>query len=148
MGGSTWDGEEAALLDAYVNLKKEFPKLALVLAPRHVERSEAVLAEVSARRLEVVRRTSLNGSSNPDVLLLDTTGELKNFFCCADAIFIGKSLTQHGGQNIIEPALCGKPVIVGPNMENFRSVVEDFRQADALVEVRDAMTWRVRCGTS
>ncbi len=138
LGGSTWAGEEAALLDAYRELKKDFPGLALVLAPRHVDRSEAVLGLAAARGLTVARRTSLNGSSNPDVLLLDTTGELKNFYGCADAIFIGRSLTRHGGQNIIEPALSGKPIVVGPNMENFRAVVEDFRRAEALIEVRDA----------
>lgn len=138
LGGSTWTGEEAVLLDAYLGLKRDFPSLALVLAPRHVERSEAVLAEVSARGLTAVRRTRPDGAANPDVLLLDTTGELRNFYACADAIFIGRSLTRHGGQNIIEPALRGKPIIVGPNMENFRTVVQEFRRAEALIEVRDA----------
>jgi 3-deoxy-D-manno-octulosonic-acid transferase len=75
---------------------------------------------------------------NPDVLLVDTTGELRNFYAVASVIFVGKSLTQHGGQNIIEPAACAKPVLVGPNMENFESIVPDFLAAQALVQVKDA----------
>jgi 3-deoxy-D-manno-octulosonic-acid transferase len=138
LGGSTWDGEEAILFDAFKALRGDFPDLALVVAPRHVERSARVAAEAAQRDLSVVRRTVGNGVARADVLLLDTTGELKNFYACADAIFVGKSLTQSGGQNIIEPAMYGRPVIVGPNMENFRGVVEDFRRADAIVEVQDA----------
>ena len=77
-------------------------------------------------------------STPPDVLLVDTTGELRSFYACADVIFVGKSLTEHGGQNIVEPALCGKPIIVGPNMENFAAVTQDFLAAAALLQVRDA----------
>jgi 3-deoxy-D-manno-octulosonic-acid transferase len=71
------------------------------------------------------------------VLLVDTTGELKDFYVHADVIFVGKSLTQHGGQNIIEPAALGKPVVVGPNMENFVPVMADFTAANAVVQVAD-----------
>jgi 3-deoxy-D-manno-octulosonic-acid transferase len=138
LGGSTWPGEEAALLDALCALRGQFPDLALVLAPRHVDRAEAVLAEARSRGLTAVRRTGSGGAANPDVLLLDTTGELRRLYACADAIFIGRSLTRRGGQNIIEPALSGKPIVVGPYTENFHAVVEDFRRAGALIEVRDA----------
>jgi 3-deoxy-D-manno-octulosonic-acid transferase len=103
-----------------------------------VERTGEVMAEIEKRSLRCARRTSANGGVRPDVFVLDTTGELKNFYACADVIFMGKSLTQHGGQNIIEPALYGKPVIVGPHMENFSAVVQDFLAADALVQVHDA----------
>jgi 3-deoxy-D-manno-octulosonic-acid transferase len=136
LGGSTWPGEEEALLDAYRALKPRHPRLALVLAPRHVERVPSILPVIGERGLEVRRRSlPASDAGRPDVLLIDTTGELKNFYACADVIFVGKSLTQHGGQNVIEPALYGKPVVVGPNMENFAAIVEDFRQASALVQV-------------
>jgi 3-deoxy-D-manno-octulosonic-acid transferase len=137
LGGSTWAGEEGLLLDAFKSLRTSNKGLALILAPRHVERSAEVLADIRDRGLSVARRTDIKDTlpRRPDVLLLDTTGELKDFYACADVIFIGKSLTQHGGQNIIEPAMFGKPIVVGPNMENFRSVAEDFLAAKALVQV-------------
>ncbi len=142
LGGSTWAGEEVALLDIYKSLRPRFPRLALVLVPRHAERAGSVLKEIEARGLSVIRRTAINGGAAPsaraDVLLVDTTGELRGFYVCATVIFIGKSLTEHGGQNVIEPALEGKPILVGPNMENFAAIMADFRQADALLQVRDA----------
>ncbi len=140
LGGSTWAGEEAALLDAYRGLKERFPRLALVLVPRHAERSGDVVKDIEAAGLRWVRRTALEAGpqERPDVLLVDTTGELKMFYAAASIIFVGKSLTQHGGQNIIEPAQFGKPILVGPNMENFAAVMDDFRSAGAIVEVKDA----------
>jgi len=138
LGGSTWDGEEAALLDTLVALRPLLPDLALVLVPRHAERRAEVLHEIAARHLTVVCRSAMKSIERPDVLLVDTTGELRNFYAVANVIFVGKSLTQHGGQNIIEPAACAKPMIVGPNMENFESIVPDFLAAQALVQVSDA----------
>ncbi|MEI7851728.1 MAG: glycosyltransferase, partial [Kiritimatiellales bacterium] len=78
-----------------------------------------------------------NGAAKPDVLVVDTTGELMNFYAAADVVFVGKSLCEHGGQNPIEPALFGKPIVVGPNMENFPSVMDDFLAAKALRQVAD-----------
>jgi 3-deoxy-D-manno-octulosonic-acid transferase len=147
LGGSTWAGEEHALLDAYKGLKTRYRNLVLVLAPRHAERTPQVLREIQDHAMKVVRRTELKdpeatARARPQVFLLDTTGELKNFYACADVIFIGKSLTQHGGQNIIEPALYGKPIVVGRHMENFRAVVEDMDGAEALVQVGDLQSLR------
>ncbi len=138
LGGSTWPGEEAVLLDTLVALRPLVPDLALVLVPRHAERRAEVLREIEERHLKVVCRSEMNKQERPDVLLVDTTGELRNFYAVASVIFVGKSLTQHGGQNIIEPAACAKPVLVGPNMENFESIVPDFLAARALVQVGDA----------
>lgn len=140
LGGSTWAGEEEALLDVYKELRATIKELVLVLVPRHAERRDKVLSAIADRGLSVVRRTEVKAraSAAPDVLLVDTTGELRSFYACADVIFVGKSLCEHGGQNIIEPALCGKPIIVGPNMENFAVVAQDFLAAGALVQVRDA----------
>ncbi|MDD4872812.1 MAG: 3-deoxy-D-manno-octulosonic acid transferase [Kiritimatiellae bacterium] len=142
-GGSTWPGEEAVLLDIYKRLKGLFGNLKLVLVPRHAERSTEVEGEIMRSGLSYIRRTDLGGPIlkkpvSPDVLLVNTTGELKNFYACASIIFVGKSLTQHGGQNVIEPALYAKPIVVGPNMENFAAVVTDFLQAGAIIQVKDA----------
>jgi 3-deoxy-D-manno-octulosonic-acid transferase len=148
LGGSTWPGEEHALMDAYKGLKTRYRNLVLVLAPRHAERAPAVLREIQDHALKVVRRSELadpaaQARARPQVFLLDTTGELKNFYACADVIFVGKSLmSQHGGQNLIEPALYGKPIVVGQNMENFRAVADDMAEADALVQVTDLQSLR------
>ena len=143
VGGSTWKGEEGILLDLLKRLRAEFPNLKLILVPRHAERRAEVEAEIRARGLTHVRRSEIGKggaaeTAAPDVLLVDTTGELKDFYAAADVIFVGKSLASRGGQNVIEPAALGKPVIVGPYMSNFEAVVADFLAADAIVQVPDA----------
>ena len=140
LGGSTWPGEEAALLDFYKENRGRFPGLRLVLVPRHFERSDEVQREIESHGFAALRRSRLpEGTASPDsVLLVDTTGELRCFYAVATVIFVGKSLTDHGGQNIIEPAQCGKPIVVGPHMENFPVIIRDFLAAEAIVQVRDA----------
>jgi len=141
VGGSTWKGEEEILLDLLKRLRPEFPALKLVLVPRHAERRAEVEGVIKASGLSHVRRSEIGkapaASATSDVLLVDTTGELKDFYASADIIFVGKSLTSKGGQNIIEPAGLAKPIIVGPHMSNFEGVVADFLAADAIVQVSD-----------
>ena len=148
LGGSTWAGEEEVLLDAYRRFKPAHPGLVLVLVPRHAERRDEVMAAIRARGLTVVQRSLGGGAPGaaPDVLLADTTGELRHIYTVGDVVFVGKSLTQHGGQNPIEPASCGKAVIVGPNMENFPDIMRDFREAGALVQVADAEGFSAEVG--
>ncbi len=143
VGGSTWAGEEEALLDAYRAAQARHPGLLLALVPRHAERRDEVLAAIRERELTVVQRSRFPDgapppAARPDVLLVDTTGELRGFYAAADLVFVGKSLTQTGGQNPIEPARDGKPILVGPHMENFAEVARDFRDAGAWVQVADA----------
>lgn len=143
LAGSTWPGEEAILIDAAAKLRKGgFPALRLVLVPRHAERAPEVEALLQQRGVAYVRRSRLDarkpGDPVSDVLLVDTTGELKHLYGIATVVFVGKSLTARGGQNIIEPACFGKPVVVGPHMENFEAVADDFRRAGALLQVADA----------
>ncbi len=138
LGGSTWPGEEAVLCDLYKKLKVKNPNLFLVLVPRHVERADEVTQCMEERHLTFLRRSQLETSpigQTPDVLFVDTTGELRNFYSVADVIFVGKSLLEHGGQNPIEPAMCGKAIVVGPNMENFPAVMPVFLSHEALVQV-------------
>jgi len=140
LGGSTWPGEESVLLNIYRDLESRFHRLKLVLVPRHAERAETVLKEIESKGFKPIRRSELSESGDNvsgDVLLVDTTGELNRLYPSATVIFVGKSLTQHGGQNIIEPAMCGKPIVVGPNMENFPVVIHDFISARALAQVKD-----------
>jgi 3-deoxy-D-manno-octulosonic-acid transferase len=133
VGGSTWPGEEEALCKIYKTLREKVPKLFLVLVPRHVERRDDVVATIEGQGLTCSLRSQ--GALPADVLVVDTTGEILTFYAVADLVFVGKSLCEHGGQNPIEPALLGKPVIVGPNMENFPAVMDDFREANALRQV-------------
>ena len=143
VGGSTWDGEEEILLDIFREARRTHPNLMLALVPRHAERREEVLAAIRERDFSVLQRSRYPDEAaalerRPDVLLVDTTGELRGFYAVADVVFVGKSLTQTGGQNPIEPARDGKPVVVGPHMENFQAIAQDFRDAGAWLQARDA----------
>ncbi len=140
LAGSTWPGEETILLGVYKRLKLEFANLKLVLVPRHAERRSEVEAEIAKLELKHTCRSELGKSSVElhDILLVDTTGELKDLYSVASVIFVGKSLCSTGGQNVIEPALPGKPIIVGPHLENFPDVAKDFTEAKAMVQVADA----------
>lgn len=138
-GGSTWDGEEAILCQLYKRLKTTIPNLFLVLAPRHVERREEVQRTLNEQGLSYALRSMDDDYPLcPDVLVVDTTGELMHFYAVSDVVFVGKSLCHRGGQNPIEPALFGKPVVVGPNMGNFPAVMNDFLACDAIRQVADA----------
>jgi 3-deoxy-D-manno-octulosonic-acid transferase len=141
VAGSTWPGEEEVLCRIYKNLRQKHPELFLVLVPRHAERRDAVVKTLEAQNLSFVLRSICRPGDltrRPDVLVVDTTGDLMSFYAAADVVFVGKSLCEHGGQNPIEPALFGKAIVVGPNMENFPSVMDDFISAKALRQVRDS----------
>ncbi len=141
LGGSTWPGEELALLEIFKDLKDSFPKLKLVLVPRHAERRAEVENDIRQVGLDYTLRSNLDvpDVNLSDILLVDTTGELRDLYYAATVIFVGKSLGNNvGGQNIIEPALAGKPIIAGPHLENFPDVAKDFLSAKALIQVRDA----------
>lgn len=140
LGASTWNGEEDLLLDVYARERAVNPKLFLVLAPRHAERREEILALIEKKGLSAVTRQQMQAEpeadfGGADLFLLDTTGELSCFYPHAALVFVGKSLCRHGGQNPIEPAACGRAVVVGPNMENFRIVMSDLLAGDAIVQV-------------
>jgi len=142
LGGSTWAGEEEVLLDIYRIVRKNHPTLMLVLVPRHAERREEVLSSIRERDFSVLQRSRFDDDAapleqRPDVLLVDTTGELRGFYAVSDLIFVGKSLTQTGGQNPIEPAKDGKPILVGPHMENFPAISRDFLQARAYAQAKN-----------
>ncbi len=129
LGGSTHPGEEKILGRVYQNLRRSFPDLFLIVAPRHVERAAVVRVELEALGLRVVNRTVLTPTEGPcDVLLLDTTGELRAWYTVATLVFIGKSLTAIGGQNPAEAVAAGKPVMFGPHMENFADFVSGALQ--------------------
>jgi 3-deoxy-D-manno-octulosonic-acid transferase len=140
LAGSTHEGEEEILADALTILRRDFPGARLLIAPRHVERTADIMSRLTAKNLRVLRRTAEPDGSPPDVLLLDTTGELRDWYFCADAVFIGKSLAGSGGQNPVEAILAARPVLFGPRMENFASLRDALCAAGGVIEVRDAAT--------
>ncbi len=139
VAGSTVEGEEPLLLDACAEVLKVYPRMALILAPRHRERFAAVAKLVSDSPLELVRRSDWAGEPLPPgtVFLLDSIGELASLYALADVAFVGGSLVPKGGHNILEPAQHGVPIVIGPHYENFRDIITIFLRADA-VRVVDA----------
>lgn len=138
VAGSTWPGEEEILFD----LLAKIPGLFLVLVPRHVERTPAIL-ELAKRKGVTVALRKGEPSSGGDCLLVNTTGELKAFYDLATVIFVGKSMPGNvGGQNIVEAAASGHPAIFGPHMENFREISRQFLDAGACLQVADAAALR------
>jgi 3-deoxy-D-manno-octulosonic-acid transferase len=142
LGGSTHDGEEAVLAEVFQRLRKQFPDLFLVVVPRHFERSRDAGRALRDHGVKFVYRSDIIPGTQMkpgevDCLLVNTTGELKFFYDHATVIFVGKSLTAEGGQNPIEPAAVSKPVIFGPNMQNFADVVRDFLTQDGAVQVKN-----------
>jgi 3-deoxy-D-manno-octulosonic-acid transferase len=143
LGASTHDGEEAILGEIFLRLRKQFPNLFLVLVPRHFERSRDAARDLKERGVKFIYRTDVGSNTQlkpgeVDCLLVNSTGELKFFYEYATVVFVGKSLTAQGGQNPIEPAAAGKPVVFGPNMQNFADVVREFLAKDGAVQVPNA----------
>jgi 3-deoxy-D-manno-octulosonic-acid transferase len=130
VGGSTHAPEEEILLDAYARLREKFPRLRLVLAPRHLERLEEVLGVVRAKGFTPKRLSE--GAIETEVGVLDTMGELYKLYCGAAVAFVGGSFAPRGGQSVIEPASLGKPIVAGPGMENFADAAEKLDSLGAL----------------
>lgn len=145
LGGSTWPGEELALVKAWQTARQQVPHLKLVLVPRHMERGNEIEQALNQQGLTCLRRSRLktqtesNVPSENSVLLVDTTGELFALYAFANLVFVGKTLDPNiGGQNMIEPASFGKGIVVGPHTENFTAIMHHFRVAQALCEVTSA----------
>ncbi|MDD5128791.1 MAG: 3-deoxy-D-manno-octulosonic acid transferase [Candidatus Omnitrophica bacterium] len=140
--GSTHPGEEEIITKAYKELLLSFPKLKLLIAPRHTERSRDVAKLVSGGSFMPVFISSISGACptcvNNPVFILDVMGELLNYYSAADIVFVGGSLVKTGGHNILEPASQKKPVIFGPQMFNFRDIAKLFLQNKAAVMVADS----------
>jgi len=139
VAGSTMEGEEPLLIRAFEIVRGAHPRAVLILAPRHPQRWEAVTALVKSLGLPCWRRSLWSGEDLAGgVLVLDTIGELAGVYALGDLAFVGGSLVEHGGHNILEAAQYGIPVLVGPHYENFRDMVNLFRAADAIKVVGQA----------
>lgn len=142
VAGSTHEGEEEMITSVYTKLKEDFHGLNLIIAPRHPERFFEVEKMLESLEINFVKRSSLGiHPSHPDeingeLILLDSIGELSVIYGISTIAIIGKSFRGYGGQNPLEPAFWGKPIICGPHMENF-PIIGDFYKEGAAIEVSE-----------
>ena len=139
LGGSTHPGEEEILAKIFQQLRGEFPALFLIIAPRHVERTRDIAAQLGALGVRSVRRSEIDPATSADCLLLDTTGELRDWYSVATVVFMGKSLTARGGQNPVEAIVADRPVVFGPQMENFASLARSLVAAGGALQPNDEL---------
>jgi 3-deoxy-D-manno-octulosonic-acid transferase len=140
IAASTLKGEEMPVLAAFATVRRAHPNTLLILAPRKPERFAEAEALARGEGLRVMRRTELAVDAEPraDVVILDSIGELAHVFPVATVVFVGGSLVDQGGHNILEPAVHGKPIVFGPHMENFAEIAAAFLAHQAAVQVPDA----------
>ena len=128
--------EDDAVLAGFADLLGEHPGMQLLIAPRRPERFDVVAAKLQAAGMPFIRRSQVDeATSSTPVILLDSIGELGALFPYGDVVFMGGTLAERGGHNILEPAMCGKPVIAGPHMENFAAIRDRFLAARGYVAI-------------
>jgi 3-deoxy-D-manno-octulosonic-acid transferase len=137
VAGSSHRGEEEILIEVLGMVRADYPTFSMVLAPRHPERFGEVEKLLKSTTFAFHRKSQVRSEQyfERDILLLDTVGELPDFFAAGDITFVGGSLVNAGGHNILEPARCKKPVLFGPHMSNFASIAEGMTKTGAAIEV-------------
>lgn len=137
IAGSTHPGEEEIILDCYSLLRKKYNQARLIICPRHVERAADIYNIIKSKQMRPVNMSEINGIAvdQEAVIVVDTIGQLRNLYSLAKVVIIGKTFKVGGGQNMIEPAFFGKPVIAGPLTYNFKDVVDLLIHEKALVQV-------------
>jgi 3-deoxy-D-manno-octulosonic-acid transferase len=138
VAGSTLRGEEGPVLRAFARVKKASPSALAIFAPRQPERFGEVERLARDAGFVTIRRTELPIDAEPraDVVVLDSIGELAQIYQVATAVFVGGSLVDHGGHNILEPAIFGRAIIFGPHMQNFKEIADTFLANGAAVQVQ------------
>jgi len=148
IAGSTHEGEEEAVVEAYLRIRQDHPETILVLAPRHVERTARVEKLLANHGInDFVRRSQVGegGLKGKRVVLWDTLGELFKVYSLGTVVFCGASLVPRRGQNILEPAAWGKVVLYGPSMEDFLDAHELLQGVGAGIMVRNSEELAERC---
>jgi 3-deoxy-D-manno-octulosonic-acid transferase len=143
--GSTHAGEEQIAAEIFLGLRHEFSDLFLLIAPRHFERTAEIQRMLEALGLGVTLRTDTITPphvTQPDCFILNAMGELQHWYAVGTVVFVGKTLTAHGGQNPVEPIAAGRPVIFGPNMENFATLARSLVQRGGAIQVANAVGLR------
>lgn len=137
MAGSTHRGEEEILLESFLKIKKEYPKAKMILAPRDIMRAGDLSRMVQKKGMKSILRTEADKAGTGDVILLDTIGELGRLYSVGDIVFVGGSLIEQGGHNILEPAAHGKVILIGPYMFNFKDSYALFSGRGACLTVQN-----------
>jgi len=142
IAGSTHAGEEEIVLEVYKELLEASDSLQLLIAPRHIDRAEAIKKKLEQYGFEGILMSQIEKGarkalSKKTILILDTLGELKHLYSLATIVFMGGSLIKRGGHNIIEPAISGKPIVFGPYMFNFKDMARSFLENNAALEVKN-----------
>ncbi len=147
IGGSTHNGEEEILIRVFERLREDYPDLKLIIAPRHIERTRDVFRLIERKGFVPVLKTAVDNSNynwqntKREIILIDTVGDLGKIYSLASFVFVGKSLVPAGGQNTMEPAGLGKPVIFGPHTFNFKEETALLLKNNAakMVETEDEL---------
>lgn len=143
VAGSTHEGEEQICVDAYLKLRRKYPNLSLVIAPRRLERIKDVSAYLKKNNMKFVLRSQLDPRAKPEtnIVLLDTLGELAKVYAIANVAFVGRSLkAPGGGHNLLEPVVHGVPVLHGPYFENNQKVASELKKEGLAFIVADDQT--------
>lgn len=137
VAASTHEPEEQAVCAAFRNIIDSGTRARLVVAPRHPERFDEIASLLRDSGLSWTRRTNPDKETDVDcdIILLDTIGELRALYPLADIVFVGGSITRHGGHNMLEPAAAGACVVVGPHTHNFAAITKTLLDSDALVQL-------------
>jgi 3-deoxy-D-manno-octulosonic-acid transferase len=138
LGGSLHPGEEEILISCFHLLRTEFPELFLILVPRHAERTPEIVHLLQRENLRFTLRSEPNFEHDPCILIVNSTGELGEWYSTASVVVVGKSFCGVGGQNPVEPILARKPVVVGPHMENFQYLVDELRRVGGIIQLHSA----------
>ena len=136
VAGSTHPGEEQELLDCYRRLREKNRDVLLMIAPRHVERLEAIEALIKCRGYATQLWSRFTEWQRDRIILVDSVGNLPRLYSLAHFVFVGGSFVKRGGHNILEPAAWGKPIFFGPYMENYSSIAETTVREGAALRVR------------
>ena len=138
IAASTHETEEEFVLDAFLEILGEAKEALLILVPRHPERFETVFEYIQNRELSVARRSNKDDvTPKTQVLLGDTMGELNFLYSVSDVAFIGGSLVDHGGQNLLEPASLGLPLSSGKSLRNFQEIADELQESKALFLIEE-----------
>ncbi|MCS5586657.1 MAG: lipid IV(A) 3-deoxy-D-manno-octulosonic acid transferase [Gammaproteobacteria bacterium] len=134
---STHKGEEAKIIEAYLKHKDNIDAL-LVIIPRHPERFNEVYKLAQKHQINIAKRSNNKPCDNCDLLLGDSMGEMMSYFDVADVVFMGGSLNNTGGHNMLEPAALSKPILFGPNVFNFAEISSDLLKQNGSIQVANA----------
>jgi 3-deoxy-D-manno-octulosonic-acid transferase len=132
---STHQGDEEITLNAFKVIRKRFPKLLLIIVPRHPERFNSVAKLCTSYGFSVAKRSESTKVTEQDIWLLDTLGELMPAYALANIVTMGGSFSHIGGHNPLEPALFKKPIIVGNDMSNFTEILQQLKQKEGIIQL-------------